>query len=1068
MNANVPSFKCAIFDLDGVVTDSAHVHAAAWKAMFDAFLQDRARARGESFEPFTEEDYLAYVDGKPRYKGARSFFESRGITDLEMGDPDDPPDALTICGLGNKKNAHYQRILESDGATVFPSSVAMIEELKRRGIRVGVASSSKNTRLVLERAGLSDLFETRVCGEVSAELGLKGKPDPDIFVEAARNLGCLPAETLMVEDAISGVTAGLRGSFGMVLGVARHIQGEKLAASGADRVVTDLAEIQVDEIFEWFASGRPQDTWKITYSTFSAEEEKLREVLCSVSNGYFGSRSCIETERDSENHYPGTYIAGVYDRLPTRIADRDIYNNDFVNCPNWALMEFAVGDGEFQSPLSMELLSYRSTLELRDGFHEREMLVKDRASRMSHISIRRLASMADPHCGAVEISVTPLNYAARLTIRSTLDGNVINNGVPRYRALTSRHLEPVTTERTGTGTLLHVRTRASRVDIAMGARLGVLLDERPQQVPTQIQQDEGRISEQVTVAVDQGQTLAVSKVVGIYTSRDSENVDPVQAARASTAARTAFDQVLDLNREAWHRIWERVNFCIDGDRFAQRIARLHAYHLLGAASPHNVTIDAGMTARGLNGEGYRGHVFWDEVYIFPFFNANFPEITQALLMYRYRRLDDARKYARENGYAGAMYPWQTADGGEEETQEVHYNPKDGTWGPDLSRQQRHVSIAIYYNVYRYCQATGDREFLERYGLEMMLEITRFWASIAQKEDDGRYHIEGVMGPDEFHEAMPGSSKGGVRDNAYTNLMVAWLCENTLGLLEELGPEAVQRVGEKIGFDPSEAERWEDMSRRMALVVDGPVLSQFDGYFDLDELDWDAYRARYGDIHRMDRILKAEGDNPDHYKVAKQADTLMAWYLLPPEEVDRLLHKLGYDLGDPIEVLRANYHYYLPRTSHGSTLSKVVHAAISGGMGSPEVTWKWFLEALESDFFDTQGGTTPEGIHCGVMAGTLDVITRNFGGLEMLDDTFVVSPNLPQHWKGLHFSAQWHGVQHEVEIDREKGVTVRVRDPKGIVDVREGEERVFEHHGRDCTVRVEPMDTVIPSPLGPRV
>jgi beta-phosphoglucomutase family hydrolase len=247
-------FKCAVFDLDGVITDSAHVHMAAWKGMFDAYLKKWSAKKGVPFQEFTSQDYLTYVDGKPRYQGAKCFFDVRGVTDqdLPMGDPSDPAGKETVCGLSNTKNDLYQQFLERDGATVFQSSVDFIRELKRRGIRVGVASSSKNTLLVLQKAKLEDLFETRVCGIVSAELGLKGKPDPDIFVVAAKNLGFEPHETLMVEDAISGITAGARGHFGFVLGIARHIAAAELLACGAHRVVNDLAEISVDEVYAWF------------------------------------------------------------------------------------------------------------------------------------------------------------------------------------------------------------------------------------------------------------------------------------------------------------------------------------------------------------------------------------------------------------------------------------------------------------------------------------------------------------------------------------------------------------------------------------------------------------------------------------------------------------------------------------------------------------------------------------------------------------------------------------------------------------------------------------------------
>ena len=389
----------------------------------------------------------------------------------------------------------------------------------------------------------------------------------------------------------------------------------------------------------------------------------------------------------------------------------------------------------------------------------------------------------------------------------------------------------------------------------------------------------------------------------------------------------------------------------------QKTTRLHIYHLIVAASPHNVRIDAGITARGLHGEAYRGHVFWDELYILPFYNLRFPQISRALLMYRYRRLDGARQYAAENGYRGAMYPWQTADGSDEETQSVHYNPADDSWGPDLSRRQRHVSIAIFYNVWRYVEDTGDRQFLRQYGAEMMLEIARFWASIAQWDSvSGKYSIAGVMGPDEFHEKLPGSDVPGVKDNAYTNILVVWLLEKTMEVIDSFSTGVLKRLKKKIGFTINETKKWQEIRQKLNVVMtENGIISQFDGYMGLKELNWDQYREKYGNIHRMDRILKAEGDSPDAYKVAKQADTLMTYYVLSPEAVCDILTQLNYAAVDPVEVMKKNYDYYEQRTSHGSTLSKVVHAIISSYMDNEETAWQWFVEAMESDIYNTQGG-----------------------------------------------------------------------------------------------------------------
>jgi len=241
----------AIFDLDGVITDTAQVHMKAWKALFDEYLQRRAERDGEPFSPFTEQDYLDYVDGMPRYDGVRTFLASRGLQ-LPEGTPEDGPDEETVCGLGNRKNAQFQQVLEREGAVVFPGSERLVRALRAQGVITGVASSSKNCKMVLERAGISDLFGARVDGVVLAEQNLPGKPDPAMFVTCAEWLGVSPARSLVVEDAISGVQAGRAGGFGLVIGVNRGADAEALRENGADWVVEDLSELTVESINEHF------------------------------------------------------------------------------------------------------------------------------------------------------------------------------------------------------------------------------------------------------------------------------------------------------------------------------------------------------------------------------------------------------------------------------------------------------------------------------------------------------------------------------------------------------------------------------------------------------------------------------------------------------------------------------------------------------------------------------------------------------------------------------------------------------------------------------------------------
>jgi HAD superfamily hydrolase (TIGR01509 family) len=250
------NFDAIIFDMDGVITKTAVVHSLAWKRMFDEYLHYREKEYNEPFREFTHaDDYLSFVDGRPRYKGVETFLKSRGIN-IPLGEPADEPGKETVCGLGNRKNEVFNKVLEEEGIGVYGSTIKLIKELLERGVKVGVATSSQNCVFILKRAGIKNLFGTHVDGVVSAKLGLKGKPEPDIFTTASDNLGVEYHRAIVVEDAVSGVQAGAKGHFGLVIGVAREKNAHELKSHGADVVVEDLSEISVDDINKLIYSKR--------------------------------------------------------------------------------------------------------------------------------------------------------------------------------------------------------------------------------------------------------------------------------------------------------------------------------------------------------------------------------------------------------------------------------------------------------------------------------------------------------------------------------------------------------------------------------------------------------------------------------------------------------------------------------------------------------------------------------------------------------------------------------------------------------------------------------------------
>jgi alpha,alpha-trehalase len=753
--------------------------------------------------------------------------------------------------------------------------------------------------------------------------------------------------------------------------------------------------------------------WVMAYEGFNPEQEGLREALCTLGNGYFATRGAAPESTADDIHYPGTYVTGCYNRLKTKVAGQTVENESLVNVPNWLPVKFRFQNGDWFNVEKVNVLEYRQELNIRQGVLSRLVRFADGKDRRTRIFQRRFVSMANSHLAGVETTIVAENWSGHIFVHSALDGQVTNNGVKRYRQLNSRHLTPVETESASTETMhLQVETNQSHIRIAEAARTRLFREGKQIPIEPQVIEEPGCIAQEFSVDLKEGEAITIEKIVALYTSRDRAISESGIEACKEIERASGFDELLERHILRWDHLWRRCRIAIkDGERVAM-VLHLHIFHLLQTVSPHTIGRDAGVPPRGLHGEAYRGHILWDELFIFPFLNLRIPDITRTLLMYRYRRLSEARWAARQAGYKGAMYPWQSGSDGREESQQLHLNPRSERWIPDNSQLQRHINIAVGYNVWHYYQVSGDTNFLSFYGAEMLVEIARFWASIARYNRSlGRYEIHKVMGPDEFHDAYPDADEPGINNNAYTNIMAVWVLCRALEAIELLPDMHRQALMEKLALKPEELERWEDISRKMRVPFhDDNIISQFEGYDKLEEFDWQGYQKKYGNIQRLDRILEAEGDTPNRYKLSKQADVLMLFYLLSADELGEILHRLNYPFES--ETIPRNIEYYLKRSSHGSTLSWVVHAWVLA-RSKREVSWHLFKEALDSDVSDIQGGTTPEGIHLGAMAGTVDLVQRCYTGIETRQDRLQFNPYVPNELKKIQFDIAYR--QHWVNV-----------------------------------------------------
>ena len=788
--------------------------------------------------------------------------------------------------------------------------------------------------------------------------------------------------------------------------------------------------------------------WSLVYEGFNANEEGVREALCTLGNGYFATRGAAPEAIADGVHYPGTYAAGCYNRRRSRVSGRMVENECMVNLPNWLPLTFRIEEGAWFDLRDIEILDYRQELDLRRGLLTRVVRIRDEVERVTRVAQRRFVSMADPHVAGLETTLVAENWSGRVEVRSGLDGRVINGGVARYRDFNNDHLIRVKTTIVDDETIsVLAETSQSHIQMAETAWTRLACGgATAQNGERRVVRDGNYIAQELSIDVVCSDPVTIEKVVTLFTSKDGAISEPRLEASSRVRRLEGFEDLVQRHAIEWGHLWSRFALEIEGEEFPRLALHLNIFHLLQTASRNTIGLDVGVPARGLHGEAYRGHVFWDELFIFPYLNFHLPELTRSILLYRCRRLPKARWAASRARYKGAMYPWQSGSDSREETPILHLNPRSGRWLPDASRLQRHVNAAVAYNIWSYYQSTDDVDFLATYGAEVILEIARFWSSIATYNRSlDRYEIRKVMGPDEYHDGYPTRPRRGINNNAYTNVMAVWVLCRALEVVEVLPEPRGAELRESLGIQADEIARWEDVSRKMRLVFhqDG-VISQFEGYEALKELDWEGYRRRYGDISRLDRILEAEGDTTNAYKASKQADVLMLFYLLSGEELRDIFERLGYPFD--YEAARRNIDYYLQRTSHGSSLSRVVHSWVLA-RSDRERSWKFFFNALQSEVDDIHAGATAEGIHLGAMAGAVDLVQRCYTGIETRGEILWLDPLLPAELVSLRLAVryrrQWVKLDisaEELRVSSQAGnhsvVRVGMRDK--VVELRPGE------------------------------
>ncbi|KAF2962430.1 glycoside hydrolase family 65 protein [Fervidobacterium sp. 2310opik-2] len=723
--------------------------------------------------------------------------------------------------------------------------------------------------------------------------------------------------------------------------------------------------------------------WDVVRNSYSHSDNYVYETLFTLANGYLSLRGI---EEFSNYKMKGTYIAGIFDKSEAQVVE-------LVNLPDPLAIRIYV-DGVPLNLDSGNVLDYQRKLDMKRG-----LLISNYTFKVSEkiisIESKRFVSRANIHRFGVKYVITPVNFSGKIIVENCIDTNTFNglldplNKVQHYKVKEIKDIEP------GVGIIVKTNDKGHEIAFAtilVGKDLNgenVLRYRKYRQITT-------HPTEIYTIFVTEGKSFTLEKYGSVYTSMDTKDAFKEVRCEVEKFIVEGLENEITKHINIMEDVWNRIDIVIENDELAQQGIRFNLFHLYSCA-PDNPKVSIG--ARGLHGEGYKGHVFWDtEIFMFPFYLYALPEYAKNLLLYRYNTLPGARRNAQMNGYKGAQFPWESADDGTEVT------PK---WGEDYlgnpvriwtGDEEYHINADIAVALIHYFVVTGDEEFMKDYGVEILLETGRFWASrVEYNEKYDRYEINRVIGPDEFHEH--------VNNNVYTNYLAKWNMLKAVEFYKWLKEKDIvkfERLKTHLGLTDEEVESWKGIAEKIYIPrkKGEKLIEQFEGYFDLEEhviTEWDE-----NGLPKWPKTvdLTKLGET----KLIKQPDVVMLMLVLPEEFTQ--------------EEMKINYEYYEKRTMHKSSLSPSMYSIMGLKVGDTHNAYKYFMKTVLVDLEDNQGNTN-NGFHAASAGGAWQCVVNGFGGMTLNSEGMLeFNPWLPEHWKKLKFNINYRKNAINIEIRKE--------------------------------------------------
>lgn len=767
-----------------------------------------------------------------------------------------------------------------------------------------------------------------------------------------------------------------------------------------------------------------ETSWIIEETSFHEKYTGKCESIFTQGNGYLGLRNSLE-ERYVDT-VRGMFITGTFNKASKEEATELPNVSDIVN------MEIEL-NGERFSMTEDNLKEYSRTLNLYTGETCRNVLWEGKNGNVVQLSFHRFVSYKNVHVIGAYVEIKPVNCDVKATVVSGINAQVTNHGAQHLTEFSKRAFEEKFLQ-------MGMVTTESAVSIAVSTVHKVFQSGKyTEDAASKIIDDRRKIHAEIQLVIPQGETARVEKISTVHSSRDLEYVASGKEPEGENVCRDGlnnlkeaeekgYETLLEESKKVWEKIWKKQDIQIDSKEDDAQIAvRFALYHLQIMVRREDNRV--GIGAKALSGEGYKGHSFWDtETFIFPYFQMAEPETARTLLEFRYKGLYGARKKAIENGYKGAMYPWEAAwvSDGEVTPYVIGVNVHTGEPMICLTGViEQHITSDIIFALWQYYAATDDQDFMDRYGYEMTIETARFWNSrLEWIEENNRYEIRDVIGPDEYKEH--------VDNNAYTNYMAhenMRLAAQVIACIRDEKKDIYGKIQKLMQEEGTSLEQLEEelKDKMKKLYLPQPdektgIIPQFDGYFDLKEIDLSVYKnaSVVGTIFH-----DYSGEDVQGMQAGKQADIV------------ELLYQME-DITTPDNKAK-NYVYYEARTLHDSSLSKAIHSITACDLGMEQEAYEMFMSAALTDL-GQEMKSSDAGIHSANMGGVWQDVVMGFGGIRIRDGHLRIAPNCPKQWEKFTYPLYWKGNELHITVCKD-----------GVEVINEGED--FEAEIMDQRVTV---------------